>query len=89
VQRLAALPVGLAALHLGAGRREKDDPVDHAVGVVCRKKRGDRVREGEPLAEIHARDESSANEAAAAVLDAYELSDEAPRPRPIVLETIG
>ena len=26
VGRLAALPVGLAALHLGAGRREKDDP---------------------------------------------------------------
>ena len=54
VQRLAALPIGLAALHLGAGRREKDDAIDHAVGVVCRKKRGDAVEEGEPLAEIHA-----------------------------------
>jgi thymidine phosphorylase len=89
VQRLAALPVGLAALHLGAGRSDKDDPVDHAVGVVCCKKRGDAVETGEPLAEIHARDEDSADEAAAAVLAAYELSDEAPRPRPIVLETIG
>ena len=59
VHRLAALPVGLAALHLGAGRREKDDAIDHAVGVVCRKKRGDAVAEGEPLAEIHARDEQS------------------------------
>src|SRR5256714_8514082 len=28
VRRLAALPVGLAALHLGAGRREKDDAID-------------------------------------------------------------
>ena len=89
VGRLAALAVGLAALHLGAGRREKDDPVDHAVGVVCRKKRGDSVVEGEPLAEIHARDEQSATEAAEEVLAAYELSDEPPRPRPIVLETIG
>ncbi len=89
VSRLAALPVGLAALHLGAGRREKDDPVDHAVGVVCVRKRGDRVAEGEPLAEIHARDERSAVEAAEDVLAAYELSDEPPRARPIVLETIG
>jgi len=89
VQRLAALPVGLAALHLGAGRHAKDDEVDHSVGVVCLKKRGDAVEAGEPLAEIHAHDEDSAAEAAAAVLAAYDISDEAPRLRPIVLETIG
>jgi thymidine phosphorylase len=89
VQALAALPVGLAALHLGAGRREKEDAIDHAVGIVCRKKRGDVVAEGEPLAEIHAADEQSAAEAAADVLAAYELGDERPRPRSIVLDTLG
>jgi pyrimidine-nucleoside phosphorylase len=89
VQRLAALPVGLAALHLGAGRREKEDAIDHAVGIVCRKKRGDVVEEGEPLAEIHAADDRSAAEAAASVLAAYELGDEPPRPRAIVLDTLG
>jgi pyrimidine-nucleoside phosphorylase len=89
VRRLGALTVGLAALHLGAGRREKDDPVDHAVGVVCRKKCGDEVEEGETLAEIHARDERTAAEAAADVLAAYEVGDEPPRPRPIVLDTLG
>jgi pyrimidine-nucleoside phosphorylase len=89
VRRLAALPVGLAALHLGAGRREKDDPVDHAVGIVCRRKRGDIVERGEPLAEIHARDEASAAEAAEAVLAAYELGDDAPEARPIVLDTVA
>jgi len=89
VHGLGALTVGLAALHLGAGRREKDDPVDHAVGVVCLKKRGDAVELGEPLAQIHAHDETSADEAAADVLAAYELADEPPRPRSIVLDTIG
>ena len=89
VQLLAALPVGLAALHLGAGRREKDEAIDHAVGIVCRKKRGDAVEEGEPLAEIHAADERSAGEGAAEVLRAYELGDEEPRARSIVLDTLG
>ena len=88
VQRLPALPIGLAALHLGAGRRTKDDAVDHAVGIVCRRKRGDSVEEGEPLAEIHAHDEASADAAATAVHDAYELGDERPREVPIVLDTI-
>jgi pyrimidine-nucleoside phosphorylase len=89
VQSLAALPVGLAALHLGAGRREKNDPIDHSVGVVCVKKRGDSVEAGEPLAEIHARDEASAAEAVADVLAAYTIGAEPPRPRPIVLDTLG
>jgi pyrimidine-nucleoside phosphorylase len=89
VHSLGALQVGQAALRLGAGRSGKDDPVDHAVGVVCVKKRGDRVEHGEPLAEIHARDEAAADEAADAVLAAYQLADEPPRARSIVLDTIG
>jgi pyrimidine-nucleoside phosphorylase len=89
VDGLSAVRVGLAALHLGAGRRAKGDEIDHSVGVVCRAKRGDRVGPGEVLAEIHARDEESAATAAAEVAAAYELADERPRPRPIVLETIA
>ncbi|MBX5474724.1 MAG: thymidine phosphorylase [Thermoleophilia bacterium] len=89
VARLAALPIGLAALHLGAGRRTKEDPIDHSVGVVCHRKRGDAVEHGETLAEIHARDEETAREAADAVLAAYELADEPPAARPIVLDTLA
>ena len=59
------------------------------MGVVCLKKRGDPVEDGEALAEIHARDEQSANEAAAEVGAAYELGEEPPRARPIVLDTLG
>jgi pyrimidine-nucleoside phosphorylase len=89
VRRLAALPVGVAALHLGAGRREKDDPVDHAVGVVCRRKRGDAVEHGEALAEVHARDEETARDACDAVLAAYEIGDEPPPARSVVLDTLA
>jgi pyrimidine-nucleoside phosphorylase len=88
VARLAALPVGLAALRLGAGRRTKEDAVDHAVGVVCHLKRGDAVGAGEALAEVHARDEDSAAQAVAEVLAAYELAGDPPAQRPIVLETL-
>jgi thymidine phosphorylase len=76
-------------VHLGGGRRAKDDAIDPSVGVVCLKKRGDAVEDGEPLAEIHARDESSAETAAAEVLAAYELGDDPPRRRSIVLDTLG
>ena len=88
VAALGAIRMGNAALHLGAGRMTKDDTIDHAVGIVCLKKRGDVVDEGEPLAGIHARDAASAAQAEAEVLAAYELADSVPAPTPIVLEVL-
>ncbi|MES1246520.1 MAG: thymidine phosphorylase [Actinomycetota bacterium] len=88
VARVAALPIGVASVHLGGGRRTKEDVIDPAVGIVVHKKRGDAVQEGEPLAEIHARDEASADEAARDVLAAYDFAGEAPPARAIVLETV-
>jgi pyrimidine-nucleoside phosphorylase len=89
VGSLGAIRVGLAALHLGAGRRTKEDEIDHSVGVLCLKKRGDEVSPGDVLAEVHARDDASAAEAADAVLAAYDVAAEPPRERSIVLEVIG
>ena len=89
VTRLSAIRIGSAALHLGAGRRTKEDAIDHAVGVVCLRKRGDEVAAGELLAEVHARDEESAAEAVRAVLAAYELGDERPQAGSILLDVLS
>jgi pyrimidine-nucleoside phosphorylase len=89
VTRVDALAIGVAALELGAGRRTKEDDVDHAVGIVCRAKRGDAVSKGQLLAEVHARDEASVAHTVAAVLGAYELGSEPPRPQRIVLDVIS
>jgi pyrimidine-nucleoside phosphorylase len=89
VTRLGAIAVGNAALHLGAGRRTKEDVIDHAVGVVCLAKRGDEVAQGQTLAQVHARDEASADEAVRDVLAAYTLGAEAPEQRDVLLEVVG
>jgi len=89
VRSLGAVQVGNAALRLGAGRRTKDEQIDHAVGIVLRKKRGDEVTSGETVAEIHARDETAAEAAVDEVLAAYELGDDAPPEHGVILEVIG
>jgi thymidine phosphorylase len=89
IVRLGAIAVGMAALHLGAGRRTKEDSIDHSVGVLCHAKRGARVAAGDVLAEVHARDEGSGAEAVVAVLAAYELGDEPPREHPILLDVVA
>jgi pyrimidine-nucleoside phosphorylase len=88
VSSLSAIGVGNAAVHLGAGRRTKEDEIDHAVGVVVRAKRGDRVGEGQTLAEVHARTDADAEVGLREVLAAYEISDAAPAERPVLLEVV-
>ena len=89
VTRLGARDIGNAALELGAGRRTKADAIDHAVGVLCFAKRGDTVLAGDDLAEVHARDDEAAEQAAAAVLGAYAVGDAAPAERGILLDVVA
>ena len=85
---LGALAIGGAALELGAGRRTKDDTIDHTVGIMCTKKRGDAVERGDVLAVVHARDERSASAAIRAVSAAYQLGEESPPTHGIVLDVV-
>jgi pyrimidine-nucleoside phosphorylase len=88
VHELGAREVAVTAMELGAGREVAGEPIDHAVGVVCLRKRGEPVAAGEPLAEIHARDEAAAKKAEASLLEAYEIGDGQVVPRPLVLEVL-
>ncbi|MFP3895264.1 MAG: thymidine phosphorylase [Anaerolineales bacterium] len=88
IKKLNAKEVGLTAVDLGAGRRQKEEEIDHAVGIVLRPKVGDRIKEGETLFTIHARDGKSLKEARSRLLGAYTWSDSSvPRP-PLTYETI-
>lgn len=89
IRVLDARAVGLAAMHLGAGRSRKDDPIDHAVGIVCLRKRGDVIAAAEPIAEIHASDAGAADEAVNAVAAACEIGDEPPWRCGVLLESFG
>lgn len=44
-----ALPFGVAAWRLGAGRARKQDPVQHSAGIDLHAKPGDSVSKGQPL----------------------------------------
>ena len=50
IEKIDALQVGMAAKMLGAGRKTKTDRIDLSVGILLKKKVGDAVQKGEPLA---------------------------------------
>lgn len=88
VTSVNALAIGNAAMLLGAGRKKKDDPVDHAAGIELVKKPGDPVVSGEPLAILHTNRQSSLDEASAAVAGAFLIGDTEPPPAPLILKTV-
>ncbi len=76
--------VGRIVAHLGAGRKQKGETVDPAVGMVLLKKIGEPVEEGEPLVEIHARTGEQAAAAEKSLLQALTVSPVPPAPKPLV-----
>ncbi|NQW10387.1 MAG: thymidine phosphorylase [Alphaproteobacteria bacterium] len=77
--------LGLAVIELGGGRRRAADGIDYAVGLDRVAGLGESAGPDAPLAMVHARDDASAERAAAAVRAAIRLGA-APVLRPVVLE---
>ena len=88
--RLEALPFGIGAWRLGAGRARAEDPVIFAAGIDLHAKPGDTVRAGDPLFTLSADDAARFERALEAVEGAWEIEEGgvAQTGGPLVLEKI-
>jgi thymidine phosphorylase len=68
-----ALPFGIAAWRLGAGRARAQDPVVHAAGIDLHAKPGDTVTAGQPLFTLNADDPARFERALEALDGAYRI----------------
>lgn len=71
-----ALPFGIAAWRLGAGRARQSDTVQHAAGIDLHAKPGDAVRAGQPLFTLLADEPERFARALQALEGAYRVGDE-------------
>ena len=81
VRAIDAQRIGTAAMMLGAGRKTKTDRIDHAVGIVLQKKRGDSIAPGEALARVYYAHTTSAqtlDEVQRHIQAAYSVANDAP-----------
>jgi thymidine phosphorylase len=70
-----ALPFGIAAWRLGAGRARQQDPVQHAAGIDLHAKPGDAIVEGQPLFTLGTDDPDRFARALEALEGAYRIGD--------------
>lgn len=56
IKKIDALEVGKLSVELGAGRKNKEDKIDHGVGIKLRKLVGEPVTKGETLATLYVKE---------------------------------
>jgi thymidine phosphorylase len=85
---MTAGAVGVACMVLGAGRERAEDGIDHAVGVICRAKPGERVQAGEIVYEVRYRSTTRLLAAVPLLEESFRIADAPPPEQPLVLEEI-
>ena len=79
--------IGYAAKALGAGRDRKEDEIDLSVGLVMKKRVGDRIEADEPFATLHISPISDVQRAKTLILESVELSD-TPTEKPVLIRGV-
>ena len=89
VTAIHAEDIGRASTQMGAGRDQKEDAIDYAVGVILEVKTGDKVDAGAVLGRLYYTREDGLDEAAEMVEDAFRISQQKPEDRELILEVVG
>jgi pyrimidine-nucleoside phosphorylase len=86
LEAVDSFALGELGVAIGGGRRAKEDPVDPRVGILVKRRVGERVDAGDVLAELHlAKDDPAAVERARAC---FRVSDGPVATLPLILERI-
>lgn len=88
IEHTDAEKIGIASVILGAGREKKGDPIDPSAGIVLKKKTGDYVKKGEPLAVFYTDDEGKIEGAKQEFLDAFTFGNERTQPQKLIYKII-
>ena len=86
INNIDAMNIGIASMHLGAGRLKLDDSINHKVGIILNKKPGDYVNNNDVLAYIHSDFELN-NDIYNMILESYNIDNNMDL-RPLILDVI-
>lgn len=79
---------GSACVLVGAGRETKESIIDYGAGIILRKKKGDKVVQGDVLAELYAAEMPLCLGAEQVIQAAYHITPEPVEHRPIIRQRI-
>ena len=89
VQKIDSRLIGESAMLLGAGREKKESEIDLSVGIILKKKVGNKVNIDEDLAEVHYNDSEKLKGAKNKLFSSFMIGDKKPKKLPLILATIS
>ncbi len=75
ISKIDAFEVGMSAIDIGAGRRQKEDNIDHTAGFIFNKNVGDKVKRGESIVTIHTNKKNTIKAASERLKKSIVISD--------------
>ena len=89
IQKIDSRLIGESAMLLGAGREKKESEIDLSVGIILKKKVGNKVNINEDLAEVYYNDSEKLKEAKGKLLSSFVIGKKKPQKLPLILATIS
>ncbi len=89
VQEIDAQAIGMASMHIGAGRKKKEDVLDYGAGIRLHKKTGDFVEKGEVLATLYYDRETELHNAMKLVQNAFCMAQSCPKSSSKILKVMS
>jgi pyrimidine-nucleoside phosphorylase len=89
IQKIDSQLVGKSAMILGAGREKKESKIDSSVGIILKKKTGNKVNINEDLAEVYFNDSEKMKDAKKILLSSFIIGNKKPQKLPLILATVS
>jgi len=89
IQKIDSRLIGESAMLLGAGREKKESEIDLSVGIILKKKVGNKVNNNEDLAEVYYNDSEKLKEVKGKLLSSFVIGKKKPQKLPLILATIS
>ncbi len=89
IRDIDAQAIGVASMHIGAGRKTKEDVLDYGAGVRLHKKVGDAVEKGDVLATLYYDSDDNLPNAKERVKQAFSISTNCPTKKSKILQVMS
>ena len=89
IQKIDSRLIGESAMLLGAGREKKESEIDLSVGIILKKKVGNKINNNEDLAEVYYNDSEKLKKAKGKLISSFVIGKKKPQKLPLILATIS
>lgn len=80
--------LGRIFVELGGGRKNKDDTIDYAAGMIVHCRLGDYIQAGQPLVDVQAADAARIQPVLAPLEQVFRFADDPPAAEPLIIDIV-